>query len=660
MSHLLQAQLLGRYSVQLDHQPVGSIHVPRLQVLFAYLLLHHDTPMLRSNLAYKLWPDSNETQARTNLRNLLHLLRQALLDCDTYLHIDNQLIQWLPDVEFDLDVECFESELNQANRFESQEDLNRCRVSLENAVALYKGELLPDHYAEWIIVERERVSQAYMQALERLIGLLENQRSYHKAIFFVLDLLRFDPLQESAYRQLMRLHLITGNRGEAIAVYNTCAAVLQRELLVRPSPVTDELYHRILKTGGQPLSLLSGAEPASPFSVPDPLRGTRRGKGGSESSGQPPLIGRQPEWEKLQTAWQKACAGEPCFFLLAGDTGLGKTYLSNELFQWARRLGFSAAYAHGQTDGSSLDYAPVAEWLGELKLPVLDTLYQSEIARLLPNILTQNPTVPHPQPLVESWQRQRLLEALARALLGVDLPLLLVLDDMQGCDDKTLEFLRFMLVANPHAPLMILATIPSIEYSQTSNLTSYVKHLAQVVRVVEHELTPFEKIQTTALAEMLYEKAIDPSQADVLFEETEGNPMMITELVRARLEDGDPLQTGGSTTRNAPPTLPLAIRQAFEERLAYLSSPAYNLAGFAAAIGLKFSHQTLQIASGLEDGPLVDALDELFQRRILRDEPNGTYRFSHNKLREVVYSSMSTARRNWYLRRIAAMVDSGT
>ena len=170
MSHLLQAQLFGRYSVQLDQKPVSSINVPRLQVLFAYLLLHHNTPMLRSNLSYRLWPDSNETQARTNLRNLLHLLRQALPDCAHYLHIDNQLIQWLPEIEFDLDVECFELELGQADRFESQEDLNRCRLSLESAVAVYKGELLPDCYADWVIEERERLSQNFMQALERLIS----------------------------------------------------------------------------------------------------------------------------------------------------------------------------------------------------------------------------------------------------------------------------------------------------------------------------------------------------------------------------------------------------------------------------------------------------------------------------------------------------------
>ncbi len=632
MTYLLQAQLFGRYSVQLDHQPVSSINVPRLQVLFAYLLLHHNTPMLRSNLSYRLWPDSNETQARTNLRNLLHLLRQALPDCDHYLHIDNQLIQWLPEIEFDLDVEGFEAELGQADRFESQADLIHCRLSLESAVAVYKGEMLPGCYSEWIIEERQRLSQKYMQALERLIVLLENQRSYRKAISYAQDLLRFDPLQESAYRQLMRLHLLSGNRGEAIVVYNTCAAVLQRELSVKPSPVTDELYQRILKAGTRPLSPLPGLNPV-------PAR--------------PPLIGRQPEWDKLQSTWQKACAGEPCFFLLAGEAGLGKTCLANELLYWARRLGISAAYAHGQPEGGSLDYSPVAEWLGSLRLPSLEAIYQSEVVRLLPDIQAKDPSVPHPQALAESWQRQRLLEALGRALLGVEPPLLLVLDNLQGCDSKTLEFVQFVLGSNPHAALMVLAALRPEEYSPRSDLAAFLKSLGRVVSVVELELAPLEKAQAAALAESLSGKAFNPIQADALFQETEGNPLVITELVRARAEDGEWRTGSGPTVKNDSPALPLAIRQTFEERLAHLSSVAYNLAGIAAAIGRRFSHKTLQIASGLDEGPLVDALDELIQRRILYDEQNGTYRFSHIKLHEVIYSSLSTARRNWYLRRVA-------
>jgi len=81
---MLSVSLLGDFCIQHDNAPVTDVDTPRLQSLLAYLILHRDFPQSRAYLAFLFWPDTSESQARTNLRNLLHYLRGALPDADRY------------------------------------------------------------------------------------------------------------------------------------------------------------------------------------------------------------------------------------------------------------------------------------------------------------------------------------------------------------------------------------------------------------------------------------------------------------------------------------------------------------------------------------------------------------------------------------------------
>jgi DNA-binding SARP family transcriptional activator len=105
-------------------------------------------------------------------------------------------------------------------------------------VALYRGDLLPSCYDDWILPERERLRQAFVEATERLIALLEDERDYRAAIGYAQRLLKHDPLQEAIYCHLMRLHALSGDRAAALRAYHACAAILQRELDVEPGPAT--------------------------------------------------------------------------------------------------------------------------------------------------------------------------------------------------------------------------------------------------------------------------------------------------------------------------------------------------------------------------------------------------------------------------------------
>jgi predicted ATPase/DNA-binding SARP family transcriptional activator len=247
---ILRVQLLGDFEVRYQDVLLNGFDAPRLQSLLAYLLLHHDAPQSRKHLAFLLWQDSSEKQAHNNLRNLVYLLRKALPDVDRFLAADTQTLQWRADAPFSLDVDEFVKRATDAGRQTAQvvappvPDSHRAQ-QLATAVNLYRGDLMPACYDEWLLPERERLRELYVDTLAQLIALSEEIREIQNAIGYARRLLQADPLSEDAYRKLMSLYAESGDRANVVRVYQTCVAVLQRELDTEPSATTRELFERL-------------------------------------------------------------------------------------------------------------------------------------------------------------------------------------------------------------------------------------------------------------------------------------------------------------------------------------------------------------------------------------------------------------------------------
>ena len=177
--------------------------------------------------------------------------------------------------------------------------------------------------------------------------------------------------------------------------------------------------------------------------------------------------------------------------------------------------------------------------------------------------------------------------------------------------------------------------------------------------LTEIELGPLDAGATAALVGHVAGRPLDPGLTDLLFQGSEGNPLFVVEMVQAGLAQGD---AGGRERQTAaharamtatPRPLPTKVRQVIEHRLGQLSPAGRELAELAATIGRQFDFDVLCAAAELADEALVQSLDELWQRRIIREQGGGGYDFSHDKIRETAYNGVSLARRRLLHRRVA-------
>jgi DNA-binding SARP family transcriptional activator len=243
----MHLQFLGGFQLACGDTPITSINVPRLQSLLAYLVLHAGVPQSRTRLAASLWSDSAEAQTHTNLRNVLCKLRKLLPTADEFVRVDRHTLIWCNAGAWTLDVLDFERAVARAEWAEREGDPIALRVALEQTMARYQGELLPGCYDEWILPERERLFHLFLDVLERLLHLREQEGDYPGAIRVAQRLLREDPLHETTYRHLMRLYAKIDNRSAAVRIYHACAAALERELGMGPASATRQIYEQLVQ-----------------------------------------------------------------------------------------------------------------------------------------------------------------------------------------------------------------------------------------------------------------------------------------------------------------------------------------------------------------------------------------------------------------------------
>ena len=616
---MLRVSLLGEQSIAGAGARARS---SRAVALVAFLAAHAGSPQPRQRIAGLFWPDSTDAQALTNLRRELHQLRQILAD-EPSLIVTPTDLGWHDTATCRVDLRVFDVECKAALAAAATGDDEGVLLHAARAIGEYRGDLLPGVYDDWVLEVRSAVERQCVS----LCDLLGEARARHGDLAGAVEVARrriaLQPLEEVGYRTLMGLQADLGDRAGAVSTYHHCASVLERELGVVPDPATRQAFQRLMAR-------------ADPVGV-KPAAAGRSGLAAAQ------LIGRSRELDLLHGLWRAATAGTRGLAVVRGGAGVGKTRLVTEVAGQALLHG--AVVASSQCFGTSgrLALAPVADWLRtpavQSAVATLDPAWRTEVGRLLP-AEGRGGRGTGTGTMADAWQRHRFFEGVARALLAAGRPTLLVLDNMQWCDQETLAFITFCLGLAENAPLLVAATLRDDGLDAHPELTSWLVRMRATGLLTELSLTPLDAAGTAHLAQAVSGRPLLDADTSLLHATTGGFPLYVIEAMRGTDDaNGTPLSVGD-------------LAAVLRKRLDQATGPAREVAGLAAAVGTNFSLDLLTEASDLEADAVVEAIDELWRRRIMREFGDG-YDFSHDLLREAAYAAISPPKR-WLLHRRVA------
>ena len=221
--------------------------------ILKYLMANRRRPVSQDHLMGWLWPDSNLKKARWSLNSAIHGLRKLLGGCSSslstgYVSLEDGYYRLSPAVWVWTDVDEFDQHYEKGRRLQKGGDVRAAAVEYERATELYRGDyLIEDLYDDWTMVERERLSNAYMDMLGRLAVYYMQTGQYQDSIRGCYRVLEKDRCHEDSYRLLMRCYARLGLRGRALDQYRICEKILGQEYGTSPSSETQSLYASILR-----------------------------------------------------------------------------------------------------------------------------------------------------------------------------------------------------------------------------------------------------------------------------------------------------------------------------------------------------------------------------------------------------------------------------
>ncbi|MEU9338285.1 AAA family ATPase [Streptomyces sp. NPDC048290] len=359
--------------------------------------------------------------------------------------------------------------------------------------------------------------------------------------------------------------------------------------------------------------------------------------------GQCGFVGRGDEVSWLSGVVRRVRGGEGRAVLVAGDAGVGKTRLLEEIAGRAAEDGMTVLTGHCVDLGDvGLPYLPFTEMLGAL---AADERFAGVLAaHPAAERLLGAPGVDEPDERERSGgARLRLFEGMASLLAEVAgrAPLLLVLEDLHWADQSSRDLLRFLLSrgvlqrsagGTPTHRIALLASYRADDLHRRHPLRPLLAELVRLPSVERLELRPMPDAEVAVLVRGLRESPLPEATVRRIVERAEGNAFYAEELLAAT----------GTGDVGVPSGLADVLLIRFEQ----LSDTAQQVLRTAAVAGRRVAHETLRGAAGLPDDALEEALREAVERQLLLPGDDGTYRFRHALAREAVYADLLPGERS--------------
>ncbi len=643
---------------------------PRQVALLALLLVNANHALSSDRLIDALWDDLDQATALKRLWVTVTRLRRVIdaegKSGESVLRkvAGGYLLAVRPG---ELDVEVFQSRMQDGCRTLEAGDARRAKGLFGEALELWRGPALADvAHREFAQPEIRRLDELRLTALEARIdaGLRLGE---HTGLVGELEVLvAAHRGRERLAGQLMLALYRCGRQAEALEVYARARAYLSGELGLEPGPELRAIQAGVLAQspalqpgGGARGSISDAAADEAPagrvvLALPRSLH----------VHADVPFVGRDAQLERLRERWRRVCAGTRSAVVVGGEPGIGKTRLAAELGQVV--LTQHALVLYGRCDeGPAVPYQPFVEALRPYARAVGLTRLRTELGDLAPELGRMLPELAGlGEPLRGDPESERfaLFESVAALLEAMTRrePALVVLDDLHWATDPTLMLLRHLLRSDRQFNVLLLCTYRETELNPGGSLA---RLLANLQHDAGAECLSIGGLDEPAIAALLHAMVgLSPDRdasrlVPELRAQTAGNPFFLCGLLANLADAGQRSSPAASAPSAMQLKAPESVRQVIGDRVSRLSAPAVRALRLAAVAGPTFSFVLLERVLGARSG-LLDALDEAVAARLLTEAEDGDYTFAHALVRQTIYEKLGSAWRMRLHRRLGEALEA--
>jgi len=385
------------------------------------------------------------------------------------------------------------------------------------------------------------------------------------------------------------------------------------------------------------------------------------------------LIDRESELGELKAALESMLSARGQVVLIAGEPGIGKTRLAEELLVYARLRGCLALTGRCYEQEVAIPYLPIAEVLSGAVRALPDERLEEalgphapEIVKLVPQLAARIATLEPSPPLEPNQERLRLYESVRAFLSALTRrqPLVVLLDDLHWADGGTLQLLRHVARGLRAERMLVVGTYRDVEVDRAHPLSTVLAEMNRerlFRRVLVRGLTP-EHVAAMIQATFQTRNPVSDEMRSLIYRETEGNPFFVEEVLKHLVETGAIYRADGGWERKTIEELdvPQSVREVIGRRLERVSEPCRRALTVASVIGRRFTFEVLQQAEGVREEDLLDALEEAEKAQIVREQASGReseYEFGHALIREVLYDGLAHRRRRGHHQKVGEAIE---
>ncbi len=605
----IEIRMLGTPGTLADGMPV-RFKYQKSEAIFYYIAFHRSAERYR--IMSLFWPDEAEEKARKNLRNALYSIRQAF-DHAVLTNSGQRLISFGEDIDVLTDLDTYTDPVGMPaseERGEFLEDFN-----IKDAV----------EFDEWIQHTRTRLRDHRLGVLSHMLEKCLKRGENPELL--CRELLRLDPYDEKTVRILMLHFGSLGQFSRSIELYTHLSRVLEEELSLKPEPETTLVFQQSVEQ--------------------------RRISGKGSGSAQGYFYGRNRELELMDRHCHRIRElGGAGLILITGEAGIGKStvlkrYLDSFADKDISRIGICCY--EGDENHLLKAWFPLVLKLGEMLLEKGQSMegYPKEIlGRVFPTFMNTAPA----EPIYEMEKQQQIpFPVIVRVVTDLLnrvtklMPLILYIEDVHWMDDWSLALLRH-IVFDPEQPtLLVMATSRISERDLADRGAGYEGSHESFLSV---NLSRYDRQETEGFIEKYPGRpAVTAEMRGMIFAESEGNPLMLTEILRGVLEQGCVI------------AMPLKVRNVIASRYLGLSQETRKLADLLSVFSESADWTILRSLYGKPDLDLLETLEELMRGDFIRETASDTqevrYQFTHQKLKSFVYEQQSIMKRRMLHKRVA-------